>query len=589
MKKKLYGNYLGLVITGSESDPENRGRCQIYFPGVSNTLYKKINKNLKDLSFGHIDPSILTPDIIQDLRTVLPWSECAAPIAGGGTSAFHNPATGETALGFQETINPDVQTADIHKTPDPPAWSDTNANPSDVELPNQTFQSLQPDNKGNVDLNNIKSYTSNYLTSNKSSLLGKKYPEFGINNGTAEEWGNYFGDLARYESSGNINTKGDVGKFMTGSNGLFQLSQLDFNNYSSLLKSKGITNDTYIKDERGVLKPAFSMSQLQDPNTSILTAIAIHESQLSKSPEMIRSNGTIVGYFGSATTTKLLNKNNTGNSNSSTQVAPIGPNSSSPNPEPVDDATSPAPAFAGYSGRPHGVFSFPRMGAKLWAFFYGGDIQRPVYFAAAYEPDSIRYAIGASSPPTRLEAERDAIDAQAAADLPKDSTSEYKGFEAINQAGGTLESSVQVSGSKDDGIPFAKSSLNLYNLEGTGVSVDGGLWNIGNPANSGGSIRGSEEGLNINSTEGDIVLTAPSGKVKIVGNLEVTSGVSQKDQKKTEEYLAKELELVKKIANQQANDIAQGGEEISCPICDQKLADDKSDFVTKILRTIQKY
>lgn len=38
------------------------------------------------------------------------------------------------------------------------------------------------------------------------------------------------------------------------------------------------------------------------------------------------------------------------------------------------------------SGSPNGTLSVPNPGAKVWVFFYGGDIQKPVYFAAAIEP-----------------------------------------------------------------------------------------------------------------------------------------------------------------------------------------------------------
>lgn len=38
------------------------------------------------------------------------------------------------------------------------------------------------------------------------------------------------------------------------------------------------------------------------------------------------------------------------------------------------------------SGSPNGTLTVPNPGAKVWVFFYGGDVQKPVYFAAAIEP-----------------------------------------------------------------------------------------------------------------------------------------------------------------------------------------------------------
>jgi hypothetical protein len=40
-------------------------------------------------------------------------------------------------------------------------------------------------------------------------------------------------------------------------------------------------------------------------------------------------------------------------------------------------------------GGPMGVFSTPHIGAKVWVFFLGGNVQRPIYFANAYEPSNL--------------------------------------------------------------------------------------------------------------------------------------------------------------------------------------------------------
>jgi hypothetical protein len=43
---------------------------------------------------------------------------------------------------------------------------------------------------------------------------------------------------------------------------------------------------------------------------------------------------------------------------------------------------------AGGTGSPNGTFSIPNVGAKVWVFFYGGDIQKPVYFGSVVEPSA---------------------------------------------------------------------------------------------------------------------------------------------------------------------------------------------------------
>jgi len=44
--------------------------------------------------------------------------------------------------------------------------------------------------------------------------------------------------------------------------------------------------------------------------------------------------------------------------------------------------------YLGSTGAPSGAFSVPQPGAKVWVFFYGGDIQKPVYFGVANDPSS---------------------------------------------------------------------------------------------------------------------------------------------------------------------------------------------------------
>ena len=47
-------------------------------------------------------------------------------------------------------------------------------------------------------------------------------------------------------------------------------------------------------------------------------------------------------------------------------------------------ASEPPPPFG--EGTPQGTFSIPRCGSRVWIFFHGGDIQKPVYFAYSLVP-----------------------------------------------------------------------------------------------------------------------------------------------------------------------------------------------------------
>ena len=79
---------------------------------------------------------------------------------------------------------------------------------------------------------------------------------YGIKTGSPAEWARFFTVLAKLESSFKNSTKGDVGRFNGGSNGLFQLSRADARNHK-------------LKDSD------FTMEELQDPTMNTKAAIAI--------------------------------------------------------------------------------------------------------------------------------------------------------------------------------------------------------------------------------------------------------------------------------------------------------------------------
>ena len=117
-KDPLFGNYLGIVV--NKEDPEYRGRVQIWIPHLTNTLHSEWNDELKNKSFKHIhDSGSLTPKLVEELRKVLPWAECAAPIIGGGTSATYNDQTGITSTNPHKTLNESGSSSAISPLEDP--------------------------------------------------------------------------------------------------------------------------------------------------------------------------------------------------------------------------------------------------------------------------------------------------------------------------------------------------------------------------------------------------------------------------------------------------------------------------------------
>lgn len=81
-----YGNHLGMVI--NSSDPEYRGRVQIFVPHVMPTLYDGWNKEGEDIEISCVGSNIpqgLSPELHARLVKILPWAEAASPIVGSSS------------------------------------------------------------------------------------------------------------------------------------------------------------------------------------------------------------------------------------------------------------------------------------------------------------------------------------------------------------------------------------------------------------------------------------------------------------------------------------------------------------------------
>lgn len=89
---KSHGNYLGIVI--QNNDPEQRGRVKVWVPSISAVVYEKWNKLKKDRKFkfpGKNISSDLSGDIMDELKTILPWAEQQTPNIGAtGSGRYHS-------------------------------------------------------------------------------------------------------------------------------------------------------------------------------------------------------------------------------------------------------------------------------------------------------------------------------------------------------------------------------------------------------------------------------------------------------------------------------------------------------------------
>lgn len=233
---------------------------------------------------------------------------------------------------------------------------------------------------------------------------------------------------------------------------------------------------------------------------------------------------------------------------------------STPNPDP--HPTGIANIGSGGNGSARGMFSIPTAGAKVWVFFHGGDPQRPVYFASCPEPNNIATAYQHGSPAT----------------LNNQSPTLYTDAHTLAAETGSFGLITQING-------------------GDGIVCDASYGCI----ESGGAIlRLDHSGFNIN-TKGDHTLAATDSVQnldtetkyvggQVLGNLEGGLQYNVGNHKTSAVKASKKIqENVTAIHKAQSDVIKKTqGTKIECPICAQKYAVDKSDFVQRIVRTISR-
>jgi len=97
-QNKLYGNYLGIVV--ANNDPLKKGRVKIFVPHLSPSVYKNWNATFKDKKFKFLGKNVDSPidDIVDDLKDILPWADCASPLAGEVSSGRYNSSNRKSTI-----------------------------------------------------------------------------------------------------------------------------------------------------------------------------------------------------------------------------------------------------------------------------------------------------------------------------------------------------------------------------------------------------------------------------------------------------------------------------------------------------------
>jgi hypothetical protein len=402
----VFGNHLGMVI--SNQDPEGRKRVQIFIPYLSNTLFSKWNTDLKDIKFKNT-VELDNLGVLSRLKQTLPWAEAAAPIFGGATSMTSNSVTRKVGV---NNSTPTYADYGLFGAPEPAA-----SVPSDSTTPLTGYKSGEYSSSGADYLDS----TSSFNTSNMSpafrnqyervlkSLEGTRFaptdgskvkPEdgdkFGVYRGTKEEWAHFFTRLAAVEStfeSGRISTiDGARTTFANGrSFGLYQLGIQETDSWAyygkgDILNPDDNTNafvkyaeDMYFGGKHYKSRGGTNNISAVDSNGKILgIAAGFGPLRRARNGDFLNNNEPqVLGENMSESEKRSGSYNNSVVASSDTNV--IDPNDAK------NVASASANAYTSASGSPNGAISIPNEGAKVWVFFYGGDIQKPVYFASAIE------------------------------------------------------------------------------------------------------------------------------------------------------------------------------------------------------------
>ena len=103
--KQFLGNYVGIVI--QNDDPQRSGKVKVFVPHVTASVYKnwierRTNKKFKFMG-ANIDNAVVQSlsgaplnqtdnlsTIVEELKLVLPWAHCAAPLTSENGSGRYN-------------------------------------------------------------------------------------------------------------------------------------------------------------------------------------------------------------------------------------------------------------------------------------------------------------------------------------------------------------------------------------------------------------------------------------------------------------------------------------------------------------------
>ena len=420
----IYGNYLGIVI--NNEDPEERKRVQVFIPHLSNTLFSNWNNRLED--FAIRSPLDLGDKIVTKLKQLLPWAEAAAPIFGGSTgmtantvskrlvvnnSGYTFPAgTGGLAidpLAEDETLPPVTppQGGEFVSPDAPPeelpVFEDYEGGDVTAPLTSSSNGEIPQTSNGNLNLTSGQKYAVDSFLKNYSQNLGSyqavsdNLRQQGIiltpSQIAAIQWREASGDLTKSIANGqslgtNVRKDGRLGQgsssnsFTPTKNWVSNTTEVlsykinekygstsgdfssasRFNDFAERFNGLGYRN-------RGLVSPyVYSGTTLYESGKFVADGVfnpSVKDKQVGTAVLVSAADGTIDTTSFETSQDRFLDPQ----LDARNENIGFTPNS-----------------LTSASGSPNGNLSVPNAGAKVLVFFYGGDIQKPVYFASAIEP-----------------------------------------------------------------------------------------------------------------------------------------------------------------------------------------------------------
>ena len=390
MYDPVYGNHIGVVI--NNQDPENRGRLQIFIPHLSNNLLPTWNTNLEDISFKSTEVDAKLGSVLERLKNTLPWAETAVPSFGGGTA-------GPTKYDGNSSPLPLVPNAAgmIIRAKEIQTLNNGNGNGQSFDRTDQGIPKT---------LDEVPDGVLRYIAGIGATESGV----FLDDNATGRVTTEAYNIQRNIDNTRILGIAGKTWDQLTPAqrdevdSGFFQNSPKNIRDNSNInLTNRGTLEQQTLSIARLLystkrFRPAYEYAKNNDfkPADVIVaglnTGSGFYNGPRNQPNEAAKARNLsaqeIRDYI------KKFDSNPDNLKKQNEQLAGATGEGSRSSPIRMTDSLAAEGGVGSPSGggAAAGFFSKPAIGAKVWVFFHGGDVQRPVYFASVMEPANYEVA-----------------------------------------------------------------------------------------------------------------------------------------------------------------------------------------------------